>query len=238
MGMIGVLLAWLLTATACLSNVENKTEAAPSAAVETASNQVQSNTGHDVERTTPISTTPATGELPSQTEGGAGGTTPGAPVEPAPQAAQAPIGAMLVYADPTYKFSIQYPADFITRTLATEKLAQLKPTPTMAVIFMNPTTAASSIAELEPADLEIRAYDTGGITVLENWLTTNALLPTDGSIVPKPLQTANIAGLEVCASTMAAPGCAYFVMSDGWVYQLTPATLTGESMINSFMLIP
>jgi hypothetical protein len=64
------------------------------------------------------------------------------------------------------------------------------------------------------------------------------LLPADGTVPLKPFQTANVSGVQVCASTMIAPGCSYFVLGSGWVYQLTPATLEGETMVRSFMLIP
>ena len=110
---------------------------------------------------------------------------------------------------------------------------------------MNPVTASSEIVDLEPADLEIRVYAAGGIPVqggasadLDSWLTSNGLLPADGSLQPKPFQTENVSGVEVCASTMIAPGCSYYFTGSGWVYQLTPATLQGEAMVKTFRLIP
>lgn len=234
--MIGVLLVWLTTAAACALNVANQNEAAASSGSATASSQVQSNTG-EIVTTVPISA-PQTTALPDRSDSGGGGATSNSTSESAPQTAQTPTGIVLTYTEITYNFTIQYPADFITRTLSSEKLAQLKPTPAMIVGFINPQTAASSIAELEPADLEIRAYNTAGSALLEEWLTTNALLPTDGSVTPKPFQTVNTTGVQICAATMIAPGCSYFIKGIDWVYQLTPATVAGEAMINSFMLNP
>lgn len=148
-----------------------------------------------------------------------------------------PQSDMKVYTDSTYKFSVSYPANFVFRTQPAEKLAQLMPTPAASFIFINPTAASSDVADLEPADLEIRVYPPGQTTSLDNWLTSNGLLPADGSIPVKPFQATNVSGVEVCASTMIAPGCSYFVLGGGRVYQMTPASLEGESMSKTFKLI-
>lgn len=140
-----------------------------------------------------------------------------------------------MYADSTYKFSVKYPPDFTFRALPAEKLADLKPTPAASFIFMNPTAAASQTPD-EPADLEIRVYAAGQATSLESWLTSNGLLPADGSVPLKPFQAANATGAEVCSSTMIAPGCSYFVIGNGQVYQLIPVSLAGESMAKTFTL--
>jgi hypothetical protein len=159
-------------------------------------------------------------------------------VEPEAQGGELQPGTLVVYTDSTYKFSVSYPADFVFRTQPAEKLAQLEPMPTASFIFMNPVTASSDLGDLEPADLEIRVYVAGQIASLDSWLTSNGLLPADGTVPLKPFQTANVSGVEVCATTMIAPGCSYFVLGSGWVYQLTPATLEGETMAETFMLVP
>lgn len=147
--------------------------------------------------------------------------------------------AQNTYADDIYRFSVNYPIDFVFRTRSTETLMQFKPQPTASFLFMDPVIADSDLGDLEPADLEILVYELNATASLESWLTTNGFLPTDGSISPQPLQTANISGIKVCASTMIAPGCSYFVINDSFLYQLTPATLEGETMIiDTFMLLP
>jgi hypothetical protein len=143
---------------------------------------------------------------------------------------------MTVYADSTYKFSVNYPADFVFRTQSADKLSQLVPTPDAAFIFMNPETAASDLGDLEPADLEIRVYGAGDVASLDSWLNTNGLLPTGGTDVLETFQVEGASGYRVCASTMIAPGCAYFVMGNGFIYQLIPVTLEGETMAHSFTL--
>jgi hypothetical protein len=145
---------------------------------------------------------------------------------------------MVTYTDSTYGFSVSYPDDFVFRTLPAEKLAGLKPKPLASFIIMNPVTASSDIVDLEPADLEIRVYGGGEIEALESWLISNGLLPTDGTVPLQPFQAANVSGIKVCASTMIAPNCSYFVPGKGWVYQLIPVTLEGEAMIDTFMLVP
>jgi hypothetical protein len=79
-------------------------------------------------------------------------------------------------------------------------------------------------------------YDAGDAASVESWLTANQLAPADGSTMPA-FQTANVSGVQVCSSTMIAPGCQFYVLGDGWVYQLTAATQTGEAMIQTFKLL-
>jgi hypothetical protein len=100
---------------------------------------------------------------------------------------------------------------------------------------MNPKIASSDIVDLEPADLEIRVFETGPPTPLESWLTSNHLMSTGDKV--QPFDTANISGVQVCASPALAPGCSYFILDNARVYQLTPATQEGEAMIETFMLL-
>ncbi|HMN27899.1 MAG TPA: hypothetical protein PKE45_07050, partial [Caldilineaceae bacterium] len=148
------------------------------------------------------------------------------------------LGSTGVYTDSLYHFGVGYPADFVLRNQSAEQLAAFTPEPVAVFRFMNPAIAASQLDDLEPADLEIRIYQAEAGATLESWLIANGLLPSDGSIPLQLFQTANVAGGKVCASTMIAPGCAYFVMNSGWIYQLTPATLEGETMIQTFILLP
>ncbi len=206
----------------------------PISATQLVSNQVQSSDGAVVAMP-PISATQLAVQPLGQSEPGAGAANKGPQAEPEAQGGQSQPGTMVVYADSTYKFSVGYPADFVFRTQPAEKLAQFTPMPTASFIFMNPVTAASDLGDLEPADLEIRVYGAGQTTSLDDWLTANSLLPTDCSVPLKPFQTANVSGVQVCASTMMALACSYFVMDGGWVYQLTPATLEGETMVGTFI---
>jgi len=145
-------------------------------------------------------------------------------------------GAPIAYSDSTYKFNITYPENFVVGALSAEKLAQLTPTPEVAVTFMNPVTAASDLGDAEPADLEIRFYSAGDEPSLEDWLTSNELIQSGGSASLNPYHAANTDGVRVCAPTMLALGCAYFVMGNGFIYQMTPASIEGEEMAKSFTL--
>lgn len=89
---------------------------------------------------------------------------------------------------------------------------------------------------LSPQTLRFRVYVMQRPDTLEAWLTSNRLLPTDGSIQPKPFQKGSVSGFEVCASTMIAPGCSYFVTGNGRVYQFIPLSLAGEAIIETVKL--
>jgi len=234
---LGVTIVSLLAAAACTPNMKSE-ESAPAQApgAETAPNQVQGGGEGKVVDVTPMPETELAAQPTGQSDPGAGAE--GSQEEPEEEGGQPPSGTMITYTDSTYKFSVSYPADFVFRTQPDEKLSQLKPKPTASFIIMNPVTASSDIVDLEPADLEIRAYGAGQIASLESWLTSNGLLPADGSVPLKPFQTTNVSGLEVCASTLIAPACSDFVLGSGWVYQLIPVTVEGETMVNTFMLIP
>jgi hypothetical protein len=163
---------------------------------------------------------------------------------PGPSAGQsrpgqsAPAGGTAVYTDSAYQFAVNHPADFVLRALPADELAQFSPTPDAVFTFMNPVTAASDIAEYEPADLELRVYALNQGATLNDWLVATGLLSIENLALLKPFQAADTTGVELCASTMIAPGCSYFFVGNGRVYRLTPATLDGEAMLNTFRLNP
>ncbi len=145
-------------------------------------------------------------------------------------------GVSLVYTDDTYKFAVEYPSEFTFLAQPADQLAGLIPLPLAAFRFTNPQAASSDIAELEPADLEIRVYDAMSAVSLEHWLdTTN--LGGEGA-TSKDFETSHVSGLRVCAATMIFPACSYLVIGDNRIYQFIPVNQAGEEMIKSFMLIP
>ena len=209
----------------------------PAPVVETALPVVEGSGGGKVVSATPMSDSDLAVQSPGQSQPGAGASG-GPQTTPATQQGQSQPGASGIYTDATYKFAVAYPADFVFRTLPAEKLAQLEPVPTASFALMNPTTAASDLGDLEPADLEIRVYAAEQGVLLDSWLTANKLAPADGSVPLKPFKTANVSGFQVCASTMIIPGCSYVVAGNGWVYQLIPVSIAGETMVETFRLIP
>jgi hypothetical protein len=130
-----------------------------------------------------------------------------------------------VYRDSRYQFSLGYPADFVFREQPAEQLTNLEPRPLASFRIMGPATA-------DPADLEVRVFGADQAASLKGWLRSNGLLPAE----LKPFKTAHVSGVEVCSSTMIAPGCSYFVLGDGWIYQLTPASVEGERITRTFTL--
>lgn len=143
-------------------------------------------------------------------------------------------GLTATYTDPKYQFSVAYPPKFVIRELPAESIADLIPKPIGSITFMNPTSASADFPELEPADLEIRIYNTDNKTSLDDWLAGTTLR----SESHQDFQTPNVSGTEICLSTMLVPNCFYFVMGSDWVYGLIPVSLKGESMIETFKLIP
>lgn len=230
------------------SGAEGSTEApsgeAEAAAAETASaeeepapdeatsaDQAQSSEEDTVVDVTPMSEeepAPPGASEPGAAEGDAQDEPPGETVQPVP-------GDLTVYSDSTYGFSVAYPSDYAFLTVSDEKLAPLDPRPVAAFAVMNPVLASSDIVELEPADLEIRVHPAEGAASLEEWLGARGYLG-DASLPAQPFQGNNVSGLEVCAATMIAPGCSYFVLGNGWVYQMVPASIEGETIMRSFAL--
>ncbi len=140
-----------------------------------------------------------------------------------------------IYNDGTYKFSVAHPSDFVFRNQLAEKLAELTPKPVAAILIMDPIIAKSEVPD-EPAALEIRFYARAGEASLDGWLKANGL--TNASESRQEFKTDNVSGVMVCESTMIFPGCRYYVFGNEWVYQLTVTSQEGESMFNSFKLVP
>lgn len=142
----------------------------------------------------------------------------------------------ITYTSETYFFQIMHPTNFVIRPQSTEYLTQLEPAPAAALLFLHPDTAASDLGDLELADLELRIHEMGETAELEEWLIANQFLPTDGSISPQSYPMTNVAGVELCSSMLIAPGCSYFVTNGSLIYQLIPASLEGEAVMQTLKL--
>jgi hypothetical protein len=102
---------------------------------------------------------------------------------------------------------------------------------------MNPTMAAGALAGIEPPDLEVRVYQTGTTDSLQSWLASVGLASVDSGAAIQPYRNASVSGLRVCQSTMIAPGCSVYVLHNSRVYQLTPISREGKTMIETFTLL-
>lgn len=147
------------------------------------------------------------------------------------------INATQTYRDDANRFSVGYPADLTVLVREPGSFAALEPRPRAVVAFMNPVAANSDNPDLEPADLEVRTFPRGDAQSLAAWLQASGLLPADGSNSGKQVDKTHVSGIEVCASTMIAPGCALFVLGDAAIYQLIPATIAGEQMLDDFSIL-
>lgn len=146
---------------------------------------------------------------------------------------------LTAYVDPTYGFRIGHPNGFVVQPQDSAKFAQFTPTPVASIFFMNPTIAAGVRAGIEPPDLEVRVYQAGAVDSLKSWLVSVGFASSsDSGADAQPYRNASVSGLKVCQSTMIAPGCSVYVLRSGRVYQLTPFSLEGEAMIETFALLP
>lgn len=176
---------------------------------------------------------------PGQSEPGAGKPQAGATGKQTPRPGlPVPLAGRTTYVDPTYGFSVGYPNGFVIRPQDVSKLTQFTPTPIASIFFMNPTMAAGDLAGIEPPDLEVRVYQTGVVDSLKSWLVSVGFASVDSGAVVQPYRNASVSGLKICQSTMIAPGCSVYILRGGRVYQLTPISLEGEAMIETFALLP
>jgi hypothetical protein len=102
---------------------------------------------------------------------------------------------------------------------------------------MNPIMAAGDLAGIEPPDLEVRVYQVGVVNSLRSWLLSVEFISTDNSAVPQTYRNSNVTGLKVCQSTMLAPGCSVYVLQGNYVYQLTPISVEGEKIMDTFRFV-
>lgn len=177
-------------------------------------------------------------QSPGQTSPGSGAASGMAQASPESGAQQPDLGTMKMYTDATSGFQIQHPDRYVINTRPRDDLASLMPAPKAAIQFMKASLAASDNPALEAADLEIRVYDAGPDSSLAAWLASNNIVPADAGVPLKEVKLGHTAASELCASTMIAPGCMYFVLANQRVYQLTPASLEGEAMLQTFTPIP
>jgi hypothetical protein len=196
--------------------------------------QAQTGTTGQFVEVTPMSQKELAEQGPGQSSAGgaAGGNASGA------GGAAVPPGPLVDYTDQAYKFSVGVPDNYTVDTLSADKLSGFQPKPAEVFRILNPTLAGSDTPDLEAADLEIRIFEAPQqLASAESWLAANGVVPSDGSVPVKAWQNGHVSGIEVCASTMIAPGCSYFVTGHGWIYQLTPASRQGETLLGTFTLL-
>lgn len=208
---------------------ETAVEAASEAAAEA---EVSENVVVDV---TPMSDEELAVQPPGQTEPGAGGAEDGEETSPGTVQRQPP-GGWSIHSDETYGFSVFYPDSFVVGHPDPALLTALIPSPSDAIYFVDPNIAESAFAGTDAPDLEVRVFESGPVTSLEDWLAAvGAIADGDGKTVG-PYQGPNVSGLEVCESNMLSPGCTVFIAGGDHVFQLRVLNLEGETMAQSFSL--
>ena len=103
---------------------------------------------------------------------------------------------------------------------------------------MNPTMAKGDLAESSRRTWTYGFIQVGqGIPWRTGWIQL-LLPPSNAEPSPQPYQNGRVSGLKVCQATMIAPGCSVYVLRGDRVYQLTPMSVEGEAMIETFALLP
>ncbi|MEQ1720691.1 MAG: hypothetical protein ABL887_06220 [Nitrosomonas sp.] len=139
------------------------------------------------------------------------------------------------YVDPKKQFRLSYPSDFIARERNSDELLKFTPAPERAVYFMNPHMASGQLSGIEPADLELKIYRMAQSHLsLKDWLRSSGLVPEIDDATIKNFQTKHINGLEVCGTTMIAPGCSIYTLHTPFIFQLTPGSQAGQTMMGNF----
>lgn len=138
------------------------------------------------------------------------------------------------YENSRYKFRLDHPPLFVIQPQNVAKLAQFTPVPIEVIFIMNPTMAAGELAGIEPPDLQLRVYSAEGANSLQDWLASTGITSAESINITKPYQNAGMTGVEVCSSTMIAPGCSIYLMQHSYIYQLTPMSQEGDTIIRTF----
>lgn len=131
--------------------------------------------------------------------------------------------------------AFSYPQGFVIKLQDVSKLAQFTPTPITST-SMNPTMAKGDLAGIKPPDLEVRVYPGGAGHSLEDWLGIQLLLPPSTRSRRPTLPEwqsewpEGLPGNDDCTRLFGLTTpliCAY---------QLTPMSVEGEAMIETFAL--
>lgn len=142
------------------------------------------------------------------------------------------------HVDPIRGFSIDHPGGFLVLPQEASRLSQFHPAPVASIFFTTPIPGAGDRGGMDPPDLEVRVYAAGAALSLESWLASVGFTSAEGGTSTEPCRSARAVGLKVCQSTMIFPGCSCFFLRGGSVFQLTPASLEGEAMVETFTLLP
>lgn len=138
------------------------------------------------------------------------------------------------FVDSSHGFSLCLPNGFVTQPKDVSRLSQFTPSPVASIFFMNPTVARGDQSGIEPPDLEVRVYQVVGVVdSLKRWLGTAGFLDSGSFAQPYGNN-----GQKICKSTMIFPNCFIYFLNKARVYQLTPFTQAGESIIETFLLLP
>jgi hypothetical protein len=191
---------------------------------------------YEIVDNTTVSTEGENDQPPGQTEAGVSDLHDPGQTDPGTVQTQPVPSGWSTYFDSAYGFSVAYPSNFVIGLPDSSLLTSLVPAPNASVYFANPNIAESALAGNDAPDLEVRVFESGPLSSLESWMNSVGVIAAGDGKTTRPYQNASASGLEVCESTMLAPGCTIFIAGNERVYQLRFTTLEGEMMAGSFSL--
>jgi hypothetical protein len=132
----------------------------------------------------------------------------------------------LVYEDPDLGFRISYPATLVPSPVDPAELGASA----LAVIEFRD----HSLSERELPFMTVRIQEAAQVS-LEGWV--DDLTATGGPWQHQDITVAGVSAVQICSSTLMAPGCHVFLDSDDLVYQLVPFGEYGDQMLEAFELV-
>jgi hypothetical protein len=137
----------------------------------------------------------------------------------------------LIYLDPTYKFSLDYPENYVI--LAENKPLDLSDLNLKyRVRFQDIDLAEADTAGYEIPKFTIEIFDLGSQS-LESFLDSKAY----GS-EREAIRIGGLTGIKISFKTLRAPNMYYYFQEMGNTYKLTPLGQYGEEMLASFQILP
>lgn len=137
----------------------------------------------------------------------------------------------LIYLDPTYKFSLEYPENYVILA-ENEPLDLSDPNLKYRVRFQDIDLAEGDTAEYEIPKFTIEVFDLGSQS-LESYLDSKA----NGS-EHEAVRIGDLTGIKISFKTLRAPNMHYYFQEMGNTYMLTPLGEYGDEMLTSFQILP
>jgi len=132
-------------------------------------------------------------------------------------------------------FSLQHPEDYVVEENVSD-LESMKPQPDYEVNFFNNEDAVG----IQPAVLVVRVYELSEDFHLESWLEDNQFLQRYGSSADlAPYSLGKMEAFKITSKQLITPNFGVYAAHPRHklIYELIPADLVGEKMLESFSVV-